>query len=61
MAPLRVVEAADTTHHVVRDMCIAVEVGVTSDSEEYTCLRQAYKDAHTSLRRAMRSDLGSEP
>ncbi|ATL28738.1 hypothetical protein [Streptomyces formicae] len=61
MAPLSVVEAADDTHHAMRAMCMAVEVGVTSDDEEYTRLRQAYKDAHTSLRRAMRCDLGSEP
>lgn len=61
MAPLRVVAAADTTHHAVRDLCMAVEVGATSDSEEYTRVRQAYKDAHMSLRRAMRADLGSEP
>lgn len=61
MAPARVVAAADSNHRVLRDICIAVADGATSDSEEYADLRVAYKEVHSSLRNAMRSDLGSEP
>lgn len=61
MAPLRIVAAADSNHRVLRDICITVADGATSDSEEYANLRVAYKEVHSSLRNAMRSDLGAEP
>lgn len=60
-APSLVVAAAENTHHALRDLCVAVAGGVTNDSEEYAHLRQAYKEVHSSLRSAMRSDLGTEP
>lgn len=61
MAPSGVVAAAEKTHQAIRDLCVAVAGGVTSDSEEYDHHRQAYKEVHSSLRSAMRSDLGTEP
>ncbi|MZD55404.1 hypothetical protein [Streptomyces sp. SID5606] len=61
MAPLSVVAAAENTHHALRDVCVAVAGGVTSESQEYARLRRVYKETHASLRSAMRFDLGSEP
>lgn len=59
-APARVVAATENTQHAIRDLCVAVADGVTNDSDEYAQLRRAYKEAHSLLRRAMRSDLGTE-
>ncbi|MFE1801103.1 hypothetical protein ACFW9L_33770 [Streptomyces sp. NPDC059517] len=59
-APTQVVAATENTHHAFRDLCVAVADGVTNDSDTYAQLRQAYKEAHALLRRAMRSDLGAE-
>ncbi|MGX1269538.1 hypothetical protein [Streptomyces phaeoluteigriseus] len=60
-APTRVVAATQNTHHAIRDLCVAVADGVTNDSDEYAQLRQAYKEVHSLLRVAMRSDLGAQP
>jgi hypothetical protein len=60
-APSGVVAAAEDTHQALRNICIAVAEGLTYDSEDYARLRETYKETHSSLRSAMRFDLGAEP
>ncbi|MFB6864557.1 hypothetical protein ACFCZQ_30120 [Streptomyces virginiae] len=56
-APSRVAAAADSTFRRLCELGEAVGSGTPSESDEYGRLRRNYKQAHQSLRDAMKEDL----